>query len=204
MEMPFVAPRPPINSVCVFCGSNPGRDPQHQTAAAEIGRGLASRGITTVYGGASVGLMGALADAALANDGRVIGVIPQALQAKEVAHLGLDDLRVVESMHERKALMAGLSDAFVALPGGIGTLEEIFEVWTWAQLGDHHKPCALLNVGGFYDGLLGFLDGLVDAGFVKPAHRNMLIVADTADALLTQLKAYVPPRTSKWLTPETI
>jgi uncharacterized protein (TIGR00730 family) len=204
MEIPFVAPRPPINSVCVFCGSNPGRDPRHLSAAEDIGRGLASRGITTVYGGASVGLMGALADAALANDGRVIGVIPNALQAKEVAHLGLDDLRVVESMHERKALMAGLSDAFVALPGGIGTLEEIFEVWTWAQLGDHQKPCALLNVGGFYDGLLGFLDGLVDAGFVKPAHRDMLIVADTADALLAQLEAYVPPRASKWLTPETI
>lgn len=142
--------------------------------------------------------MGALADAALEGGGEVVGVIPQALRDKEVAHLGLRDLRVVGSMHERKALMAELSDAFVALPGGIGTLEEALEVWTWAQLGHHDKPCAFYNAAGFFDGLLGFLDRLVDAGFLKQAHREMLIACDTVDALLTAFQTYSPPRMSKW------
>jgi uncharacterized protein (TIGR00730 family) len=204
MDTRPASPESSIGSVCVFCGSSAGRDPRFLAAARDLGRSLASRGITVVYGGASVGLMGALADAALEGGGEVVGVIPQALRDKEVAHLGLQDLRVVGSMHERKALMAELSDAFVALPGGIGTLEEAFEVWTWAQLGHHDKPCAFYNVGGFYDGLFGFLDGLVEAGFVKQAHRDMLVVSDTPEALLAALQTYAPPQTSKWLSAEAI
>ena len=149
---------------------------------------MATDGIGLVYGGASVGLMGAVADAALAAGGHVIGVIPEALERREVAHRGLSELRVVRSMHERKALMAELSDAFVALPGGVGTLEELFEVWTWAQLGYHAKPCALYNIGGFFTGLLAFLDHATSAGFVKPETRQMLIVEDDQARLLDRLR----------------
>lgn len=157
-----------MKRVCVFSGSSAGRLEHYRAAATRLGTLLAERGIGLVYGGAAVGLMGAVADAAIAAGGSVTGVIPQALVEREVAHTGLPDLRVVGSMHERKALMAELSDAFIALPGGIGTLEEIFEVWTWTQLGSHAKPCAVLNIEGFYDKLLGFLDHVVDEAFLKP------------------------------------
>lgn len=178
---------------CVFAGSSTGHDPIFGRAAARMGTTLAERGIGLVYGGASVGLMGILADAARRRGGEVIGV------KKEVAHSGLADLRVVGSMHERKALMGELSDGFIALPGGLGTLEELFEVWTWAQLGHHGKPCALLNIGGFYDGLTSFLHHVVEAAFLKPVHRNMLIAADDVDALLLALLAYQPPKVDKWI-----
>lgn len=184
---------------CVFAGSSTGHDPIFGRAAARMGTTLAERGIGLVYGGASVGLMGILADAARSRGGEVIGVIPRSLVEKEVAHSGLADLRVVGSMHERKALMGELSDGFIALPGGLGTLEELFEVWTWAQLGHHGKPCALLNIGGFYDGLTSFLNHVVEAAFLKPVHRNMLIAADDVDALLLALLAYQPPKVDKWM-----
>ncbi|MDE1149107.1 MAG: TIGR00730 family Rossman fold protein [Azospirillaceae bacterium] len=191
-----------MQRLCVFCGSSPGYDPRFLEAARGLGHALAAAGIGLVYGGASVGLMGAVADAVLEKGGSVIGVIPEALVAKEVAHKSLPDLRVVASMHERKALMAELSDGFIALPGGIGTFEELFEVWTWAQLGHHQKPCAIYNVAGFYDGLATFLDGVVAAGFMKQNHRDMLVAADTADSLLAKLRAYEPPAVTKWIKAE--
>ena len=156
-------------------------------------------GITVVYGGGRVGLMGALADAALGRGGTVIGVIPQALAAKEVAHSGLTELRVVASMHERKATMAELSDAFVALPGGLGTLEELFEVLTWSQLGLHAKPCALLNVAGYYDPLLTFLEHATSERFVRAEHRHMLLVGESPQETIERLRTYVPPHVDKWL-----
>jgi uncharacterized protein (TIGR00730 family) len=191
-----------IRRLAVFCGSSTGDAPAYAAAARELGTTLARRGIGLVYGGASVGLMGTVADAAIAAGGEVIGVIPEALVRKEVAHGGPVDLRIVGSMHERKALMAELGCGFVALPGGIGTLEELFEVWTWAQLGYHAKPCALLNVDGFYDPLIAFLEGVVAHRFLKDAHRSMLIVADAPDDLLARLAAYEPPVVGKWLAGE--
>ena len=185
--------------LCVFCGSNAGQDPVYHNTARALGETLAISGIELVYGGASVGLMGAVADAALAKGGHVIGVMPQALVDKEIAHKGLSDLRVVGSMHERKALMAELADGFIALPGGLGTFEELFEVWTWAQLGYHCKPCALLNAGGFYDKLTDFLDDVVESGFVKPIHRAMLIVENEPAALIEAIRTYEPPRVDKWI-----
>lgn len=189
-----------MNRLCVFCGSSPGRHPAYLAAAAKLGTVLAKRRIGLVYGGASIGLMGAVADAARAAGGEVIGVIPRALVEFEVAHTGLADLRIVASMHERKALMAELSEGFVALPGGIGTLEELFEVWTWGQLGSHRKPCALLNVVGFYDRLLGFLDFIADEAFLRPVHRDMLLVAETPDSLLEKLQAYRAPPETRWIS----
>jgi uncharacterized protein (TIGR00730 family) len=185
--------------ICVFSGSNLGQDPAYREVALNLGSLLAREGLGLVYGGASVGLMGAVADAVRQAGGEVIGVMPRSLVAREVAHTGLEDLRVVGSMHERKALMAELSDGFIAMPGGIGTLEELFEVWTWGQLGSHTKPCALLNVRGFYDRLLGFLDHVVDDGFLKPVHRGMLIVEEDPEALLRAIRGYVPPTASKWI-----
>ena len=185
--------------LCVFCGSSSGRDPVYVETARLLGETLARNGIELVYGGASVGLMGAVANAVLAEGGRVTGVMPQALVHKEIAHTGLSDLRVVGSMHERKALMAELSDGFIALPGGLGTFEELFEVWTWAQLGYHKKPCALLNVAGFYDRLADFLDNVVERGFVKPVHRAMLIVKDEPSALVDAIRSYKPPKVEKWI-----
>ena len=185
--------------LCVFSGSSIGISAAYQCAARRLGEQLARSGIDLVYGGAAVGLMGAVADAVLAGGGRVIGVIPQALVEKEVAHLGLSDLRIVTSMHERKMLMADLSDGFIALPGGIGTFEELFEVWTWAQLGNHAKPCALLNDLGFYDGLLTFLDHVVGQGFLKPVHREMLIVEDDPTCLLPAMARYRAPAAAKWV-----
>ncbi len=183
----------------MFCGSGAGAAPGYAAAARELGTTLARQGIGLVYGGASVGLMGAVADAALAAGGEVIGVIPEALVRKEVAHGGPIDLRIVGSMHERKAMMADLSDGFVALPGGIGTLEELFEIWTWAQLGHHRKPCALMNVEGFYDPLIAFLDGVVERRFLKAEHRGMLIVAAAVEPLLAAMAAYEPPVVGKWI-----
>jgi hypothetical protein len=188
-----------MKSVCVFCGSSPGGNPAYLAAARAIGREIAGRGLHLVYGGAKVGLMGAVADAALAAGGEVTGVLPKALMIKEIGHPGLSRLEIVNSMHERKARMAELSDGFIALPGGAGTLEEIFEIWTWGQLGFHGKPAGFLNVAGYYDKLAGFLDHTVGEAFVKPVHRDMLIFHDDPTALLDALAAYKAPATGKWL-----
>jgi uncharacterized protein (TIGR00730 family) len=188
-----------VKRACVFSGSSPGADLAYRAAATDLGHRLADRGIELVYGGASVGLMGAVADAAMEGGGHVIGVIPQALVDREVAHPEIADLRVVDSMHERKALMAELSDAFVALPGGVGTLEELFEVYTWNQLGLHAKPLGLFNVRGYYDGLARFLDHAVAERFVTRRHRAMLLVSEDLDALLDGLDAWEAPRQAKWI-----
>ncbi len=188
-----------MRSLCVFCGSSSGWNTDYITAAGHMGRRIAERGLTLVYGGAKVGLMGAVADAALNAGGEVIGVLPEALQRKELAHTGLTRLEVVSSMHERKARMAELSDGFIALPGGAGTLEEIFEIWTWGQLGFHGKPAGFLNVAGYYDKLAEFLDHTVTEAFVKPVHRDMLMFDDNPETLLDGMAAYTPPRAEKWL-----
>jgi uncharacterized protein (TIGR00730 family) len=190
---------PPLSSICVFCGSNGGADPAYLAAAEAVGAGLAARGIRVVYGGGRVGMMGAVADAARAAGGEVVGVIPQQIFDLEIGHTGLDDLRVVSSMHERKALMAELSDAFVALPGGIGTLEELFEVYTWAQLGIHAKPMALLDVAGYYEPLAAFLDHAVAQRFLRRETREMLAVADDFDGLLETLERWQPAPMHKWI-----
>jgi hypothetical protein len=188
-----------MRRICVYCGSSPGARPGYRQAAEELGRVLAGRGIGLVYGGGNVGLMGAVADAVLAAGGQVTGVIPRALEAREVAHTGLDDLRVVGSMHERKALMADLADAFVALPGGVGTLEELVEVMTWTQLGVHAKPCGLLDAEGFYDHLLAFLDHAVQERFLRAEHRALLVHARSAPELLDAFAAWEPPALDKWI-----
>jgi len=183
--------------ICVFSGSSQGYSPEYRAAAAALGGLLARSSVELVYGGAAVGLMGAVADAVLAEGGRVTGIIPQALVDKEVAHLGLTNLRIVGSMHERKAQMATLSDGFIALPGGIGTFEELFEVWTWAQLGSHSKPCGLLNVLGFYDRLLEFLDHVTEQGFLKSVHREMLLVTEDPASLMSAMTHYRAPMETK-------
>jgi uncharacterized protein (TIGR00730 family) len=178
-----------IRSICVFCGSSTGATSAYESAARSFAESAARRRIRLVYGGASVGLMGAIADSALNYGGEVVGVIPRALVDREIAHAGLTELHVVETMHERKAMMADLSDAFVALPGGLGTLEELFEVWTWGMLGLHAKPYGLLNVGGYYTPLTGFLDHARDEGFIRPAQRAMLVVEDDANRLVEKLSS---------------
>ena len=188
-----------MNSLCVFCGSNPGASPAYAEAAARLGRTVAERGMTLVYGGGRVGLMGVVADAALAAGGKVTGVIPEALATLELAHDGLTELQVVGSMHERKARMSELSDGFLALPGGIGTLEEWFEVWTWSQLGFHAKPCGLLNVAGYYDHLLAFLGHVTAERFLSEPHRSMAIVGDDPELLLDRLATWRPSRARKWI-----
>jgi uncharacterized protein (TIGR00730 family) len=188
-----------IQRVCVFCGSNGGARPEYLAAATALGQQLAAKNIGLVYGGAGVGLMGAVADAVLAASGEVIGVMPRSLVEREVAHTKLRDLRVVGSMHERKATMAELADAFIALPGGLGTLEEFFEVWTWAQLGEHAKPLGMLNVAGYYDPLLVFFDHLVSERFIRPEHRAMVLVEENSEALLLGFAGYTPPAVSKWI-----
>ena len=188
-----------MRSACVFCGSRSGTEPAYDEAARELGRTLAAENITLVYGGGRVGLMGVVAEAALGAGGEVVGVIPQALLEREIAHTGLTDLRVVGSMHERKALMSGLSEGFIALPGGTGTLEEFFEVLTWAQLGEHRKPCALLNAGRYYDPLLVLFDHMVAKGFLSEEHRAMVLVETEPEALLEALAGYKPPRVVKWI-----
>ena len=188
-----------MRSICVYCGAAPGRRAEYVEAARALGTTLARRNLRLVYGGASVGLMGAVADAALAAGGEVVGVIPEALMKKELAHPGLSELVVTRSMHERKTAMAELADGFVALPGGIGTFEELFEIWTWAQLGFHRKPCGVLNVAGYYDQLLGFLDHARDEGLLAPSVREVLQVADGADALLDRFASWQPPNVDRWL-----
>lgn len=187
-----------MQRICVYCGSSPGKNPLYRNAAAELGRTLADRGFGLVYGGASVGVMGAIADSVLACGGEVIGIIPESLAVKEVAHEGLTEQHVVASMHERKALMAEMSDGFVALPGGWGTIEETFEILTWAQLGFHDKPCGLLNVGGYFDRLLEFLDHTEQEGFLRPQNRAMLLSDDTSAGLIQQFERYTAPRVDKW------
>ncbi len=185
--------------LCVYCGSRRGHKPAYAAAAHALAALLLERGIGLVYGGASVGIMGLLADAMLAGGGRVIGVIPEALSAREIAHQGLTELHVTRSMHERKLRMAELADGFIALPGGIGTLEELFESWTWAQLGLHAKPCGLLNVAGYYDGLAAFLDHTVQEGFLRPQYRGMLCVEASPQRLLARMEDYVPPKVERWV-----
>jgi uncharacterized protein (TIGR00730 family) len=189
-----------LHRLCVFCGSSPGDDPAFREAARALGQAAAADNVGLVYGGASIGLMGAVADAALEAGGEVIGVIPHGLVAREVAHPGLTALHQVDSMHARKQRMAELADGFVALPGGLGTLEELFEVWTWALLGIHRKPVGLLEVGGYYADLLRFLDGATRRGFVRAEHRALLAVADQPAALIAQLRAYQPPPVRPWLS----
>ncbi len=189
-----------VATVCVFCGSSPGADPAFAAAARAFGAALAREGVALVYGGGNVGLMGELADAALAGGGRVIGIIPHGLARKEVAHRGLTELHVVDSMHDRKAMMARLADAFVALPGGLGTLEEFFEVVTWAQLGIHPNPCLLLNVRGYYDRMIAFLDHCVEQALIKPAHREMVLVEAAVDRILPRLRGFAAPDVEKWIS----
>ncbi|MBC7197944.1 TIGR00730 family Rossman fold protein [Stutzerimonas balearica] len=187
-----------LRSICVFCGASTGTDPVYREAAAAMGRTLAEQGITLVYGGGAVGLMGVVADAALAAGGEVIGIIPQSLKDAEIGHPGLTRLEIVDGMHARKARMAELADAFIAMPGGLGTLEELFEVWTWGQLGYHAKPLGLLDTNHFYAKLSHFLDHLVAEAFVRPQYREMLQRGDTPDALLERLRAWQPTVTAKW------
>jgi uncharacterized protein (TIGR00730 family) len=182
-----------MKSICVYCGSNPGRDPGFTSTARQIGRLLAERDIRLIYGGGQVGLMGEVADAALSAGGEVVGVIPEFLALKEIAHSGLTELHVVESMHARKALMVELAEGFIALPGGIGTMEELFEIWTWSQLGQHKHPVGLLNVNGYYDDLVAFLDRMAAQGFVDETHRNGLKVDADIGHLLDAFSAYEAP-----------
>ena len=192
-----------MRRICVFCGSSPGARPAYAEATAEVARLLAGQGKGVVYGGGHVGLMGVLADTAMATGGEVIGVMPQALVDREIGHTEISELRVVGSMHERKALMADLSDAFIALPGGAGTLEELFEVYTWAQLGLHDKPCGLLDVEDYFSGLVGFLDHAVDERFLREEHRAMLIVEREPRALIERLAEFEPRAvTPKWIDRE--
>jgi uncharacterized protein (TIGR00730 family) len=192
-----------VERICVFCGASPGARPEYAEAAGELARLLTAEGIGVVYGGGGVGLMGALADAVIAAGGDLTGVIPRALVDREIAHRDVMDMRVVGSMHERKALMAELSDAFVALPGGIGTLEELFEVYTWAQLGLHRKPCALLNVEGYYEGIADFLAHAVSERFLREETRGLLMVETDPAALLERLRSFEPPAVvPKWIDRE--
>lgn len=188
-----------MQSVCVFCGANVGRNPQFRAAAAELGQLLARRGLRLVYGGGSVGLMGAVADAVLSAGGQVTGVIPHMLATKELLHAGVADMRRVPNMHARKALMAELADAFITLPGGLGTLEEFFEIVTWAQLGIHRKNIGLLNVAGYFDPLLRFLDHAIETQFCRPEHRDLIVVETHPDRLLDRLAEHHMPATPKWL-----
>jgi uncharacterized protein (TIGR00730 family) len=192
-----------MKRVCVFCGSNSGANPAYAQAAAELGRLLAGQGRTLVYGGGNVGLMGVVADAALAAGGKVIGIIPEAMLKWEVGHADLTELKVVASMHERKAAMADLADGFIALPGGIGTLEELFEIWTWGQLGLHAKPLGLLDVAGYFERLHAFLDHMAAEGFVKARHRAMAAVHYDPATLLDLLESYQPPETIRVIDRET-
>ena len=191
-----------IRRICVFCGSNTGSDPAYAEAARNLGRLFAHEGIALVYGGGSVGLMGEVANAVLQAGGEAIGVIPHALWAREVGHRGLTDLRIVETMHDRKALMADLADAFIALPGGLGTLEEIFEIWTWSQLGLHAKPVGFLDVNGFYTPLMQFLDRAARERFLKEAHRAIALIDADPERLLRRFDEWTPPRVEKWITRE--
>ena len=191
-----------MKKICVFCGSSIGNRVEYAEAAVALGGLLARRNIGLVYGGGNVGLMGVIADAVLSAGGEVIGVIPHALAKREIEHQGLTRLHVVDSMHTRKAMMADLADAFIAMPGGVGTFEEFFEAVTWTQLGLHRKPCGLLNVGGFYTPLAAFIDQAVSEGFFKPVHRAAIVVDDNAERLLDTLANIELPDVPKWIRPE--
>lgn len=194
-----------MNRLCVYCGSSPGKSPDYTDAAKSLAAALVDRNIGLVYGGANVGIMGQIADAVIACGGEVTGIMPQFLVDKEVAHHGLTDLKIVHSMHERKSLMEDLAEGFIALPGGLGTLEELFEVLTWAQLGFHKKPCALLNIRNYYDHLAVFLDHALEEQFIQPSHRNMLLVDDDPSRLLNAMEDYQSPMSAlealngKWI-----
>jgi hypothetical protein len=191
-----------MKSITVFCGSSFGNDNIFESTAKALGQTLAKRGITLVYGGAKVGLMGAVADGALQAGGKVYGVLPNFLRTKEIGHEGLTELILVESMHERKTKMHDLCDGVIALPGGFGTMEELFEMLTWAQLGLHKKPIGLLNVDGFYDPLTALAASMVERGFLKETYRKMLLVSDSIDDLLNQMNTYVAPAVGKWIQKE--
>lgn len=193
-----------MNKITVFCGSSSGSSSNYMQTAFTVGKLLAMRGIGLVYGGATVGLMGAIADGSLSEGGTVIGVLPKFLEAKEIAHKNLTELVLVSTMHERKMKMQELCDGVIALPGGFGTLEELFEVLTWAQLGLHHKPIGILNVDGFYDHLVQLLDHMVAQGFLKEINKNMLLVSDSIEVLLEKMIAYKAPIVSKWINNKTI
>ena len=197
--MENIQPARQIQRLCVFCGSSSGARPVYAEAAAQLGRDLAKSKISLVFGGGRVGLMGILADSVLAAGGQAIGVMPRALVEKEIAHTSLTELHVVESMHQRKSLMADLADAFLLLPGGFGSWEEFCEVLTWLQLGIHRKPCAILNVAGYYNGLLSLADHALAEGFLRPAHHKMVIVADHPQAALSQLASASIPSEVKWV-----
>jgi len=188
-----------IKNICVYCGSSSGKDPAFAAAAATLAQEMCKRNIGLIYGGAAVGIMGTVADAVLEAGGEAIGVIPKSLAVKEVAHENLTGLHVVASMHERKAMMADLADGFIALPGGWGTLEEIFEILTWAQLGFHDKPCGLLNIAGYYDGLIGFLDNSFEQKFVNELFRPMLMTSSEPASLLDKFAVYQAPKVRKWM-----
>ncbi|TDE16510.1 LOG family protein [Dyadobacter psychrotolerans] len=193
-----------MKRITVFCGSSFGSDEIYRAQATELGQALAKKGIELVYGGANVGLMGAVADGVLSEGGKVIGVLPHFLQSKEIAHQGLTELILVESMHERKTKMNELCDGVIALPGGFGTLEEFFEMLTWAQLGLHKKPIAVLNIDGFYDSLTVLIQVMVDKGFLKQVNQEMLLVSDDIDELLTKMSVYTAPEVGKWISKETV
>ncbi|MCP4412967.1 MAG: TIGR00730 family Rossman fold protein [Gammaproteobacteria bacterium] len=188
-----------MKRLCVYCGSSPGRQPDYAQVARQLARAMVSKNINLVYGGASVGIMGEIANAVLEEGGEVIGIIPKGLFKKEVAHTGITELREVDSMHERKSLMADLSDGFIALPGGLGTIEEIFEIITWSQLGMHRKPCGLLNVCHYYDKLIGFLDHAVSEQFIKTTHRSTILIDKCPNTLLEKFEEYKAPETAKWI-----
>lgn len=193
-----------IKSLCIYCGSSPGSSPLYAQAARSLAQQMVDDNIALVYGGGNVGLMGVIADEVIRLGGVATGVIPMALMEKELGHTGLTKLHIVKDMHERKAMMAELSDGFIAMPGGIGTLEELFEVFTWAQLGFHQKPIGLLNVTGFYDGLIAFIQHMVSQRFLKAEQADMLINAPDGAALLARFKAFVPTNVPKWLDRTTI
>lgn len=188
-----------MERICVFCGSNRGAREEYADAARAVAAALVRNGVTLVYGGGRVGLMGIVADEVLRLGGRAIGVIPRPLWDREVGHANLTEVRIVETMHERKATMADLSDGFIALPGGLGTLEEIFEIWTWAQLGMHSKPCGFLDVAGYYAPLMHFLDRAVEEAFIRADLRNVAIVDSDPERMLAKFRDYVPPAVQKWI-----
>ncbi|WP_395718132.1 TIGR00730 family Rossman fold protein [Prosthecobacter sp.] len=190
---------PRLNRICVYCGSNPGNNPAHRAAAHDLGVFLASSDIVLVYGGGHVGLMGAVADGALSKGGEVVGVIPKSLMDKELGHGAVTKLHVVASMHERKQMMVDLSDGFIALPGGFGTLDELFETLTWLQLSFHDKPVGLLNVGGFFDGLIEFIHHMSRQGFLKPEHAACVLVDADPSRLLERMRTFRPPDLGKWI-----
>lgn len=193
-----------LKRITIFCGSSLGTDELYQSQASLVGQTLAKNNIELVYGGAKIGLMGAVADGVLSNGGKVIGVLPYFLKSKEIAHQGLTDLILVNTMHERKTKMNELCDGVIALPGGFGTIEELFEMLTWAQLGLHKKPIGILNVDGFYDTLIDLIQTMVDKGFLKQINKQMLLVSDTIDDLLNQMNEYVAPAVGKWISEETV